>query len=208
MGLLRTGSCFGDVDILHSGIKNGSVKRSSHEFLHAQDLVVILKLAVMGSAPWTYPSLAASLRLSPSQVHTSVRRLERCDLYSVARRAALGRNLVEFVSHGVRYVFPASVGPPGRGIPTASSAPPLSTLLPSGGERFVWASRHGDLVGLTVDPLIPGVPDIVTADPGLGEVLALVDAIRIGKARERTVAIAELKRRVTDSTATTAAVAE
>jgi len=172
------------------------VKRSSQEFLHAQDLVVILKLAVMGSAPWTYPSLAASLPLSPSQVHTSVRRLERCDLYSVARKAPLGRNLLEFLSHGVRYVFPASVGSLGRGIPTASSAPPLNTLLPSGGERFVWPSRQGEVVGQSVDPLIAGVPDMAATDPALGELLALVDAIRIGKARERTVAIAELKKRL------------
>ena len=173
-----------------------TVKHGSHESLHAQDVVVGLKLAAMGGAPWTYASLATSLRLSTSQVHTSVRRLERCDLFSAARKLALGRNFFEFLSHGVRYVFPATVGTLGRGIPTASSAPPLDALLPAGGELFVWPSRRGEVVGQSVDPLIAGVPEMVGADAALGELLALVDAVRIGKPRERTVAIAELKKRL------------
>lgn len=172
------------------------MKKRSQEFLHAQDLVVVLKLIALGSEPWTYASLATTLRLSSSQVHTSVQRLGRCELYSVARRAPLARNLAEFLSHGFRYVFPANIGPPARGVATASSASPLNRLLPSGGERFVWPSGRGKDVGQSITPLIPTVPEVVPSDIVLGELLALVDAIRIGKARERTLAIGELKKRL------------
>lgn len=184
------------LDVLYSRIKNGSMKRGAQEFLHAQDVVVGLKLVALGATPWTYASLGVSLGLSASQVHTSVRRLGRCDLFSVARKAPLGRNLLEFISHGVRYVFPATVGATARGVPTAASAPPLDKLLASGDERFVWASKAGSAVGQAVDPLIAGVPEMVERDPVLGELLALVDAIRIGKARERAVAVDALKKRL------------
>ena len=173
------------------------MKRGSQDFLHAQDLVVALKLVVLASEPWTYASLAAAMGMSTSQVHTSVRRLERCQLFSAARRAPVTRNLLELLVHGVRYVFPATVGALGRGIPTASSAAPLDVLLPSGGERFVWASKAGEVVGNTVDPIIVGVPEMVVRDAALGELLALVDALRIGKARERSVAAVELEKRLT-----------
>lgn len=172
------------------------MQRASRDFLHVQDVVVALKLVAMCDAAWTYSAISIAIGLSPSQVHTAVRRLERCDLYSAARKTPLRRNLLEFLSHGVRYVFPATVGPLGRGVPTASSASPLDRLLP-GGERFVWPSPLGEVVGQTVEPLVSSVPDAAVKDPALGELLALVDAIRIGKARERAVAIDELTKRLT-----------
>jgi len=177
------------------------VKRGSQDFLHAQDLVVALKLVGLRDVPWAYGSLAAAIAMSPSQVHTSVRRLERCDLFNASRKETSNRNLLELLAHGVRFVFPGVVGPLGRGVATASSASPLDRLLPSGGERFVWASKVGENVGHTVDPLVARVPEMVVADPGLHELLALVDAVRIGKARigkarERAVAVTQLELRL------------
>ena len=173
------------------------MKRSPRLALHAQDLVVALKLVSLESAPWTYASLAAALGLSPSQVHTSVQRLERCALYSASARRVVRRNLLELLIHGVRYVFPAQLGAPARGRFTGASAVPLAPRLPSGGDHFVWASAHGEDVGLSVDPLIPEVPAIAASDPRLGELLTLVDALRLGRARERGIAEAELTTRLT-----------
>jgi len=175
------------------------MKRRSQEYLHAQDVVVAMKLAVLAEADWTYSSLAEALRLSPSQVHTSVGRLERCSLFSAPRRVVVTRSLLEFLTHGVRYVFPATVGTLGRGVATASSALPLSTLLPSWGERFVWPSSADEEVGQSVTPLIPSVPEVAVADAEFGALMALIDGIRLGKARERAVAIDELSKRLTVS---------
>jgi hypothetical protein len=45
-------------------------------------------------------------------------------------------------------------------------------------------------------PLHPAVPDAARRDNRLWELLALVDAIRIGNARERNLAGRELKKRL------------
>ena len=47
--------------------------------------------------------------------------------------------------------------------------------------------------GIGLKPLDPRVPDAVRRDVLLGELLALVDAIRIGGSRERSLAAKELK---------------
>jgi hypothetical protein len=48
------------------------------------------------------------------------------------------------------------------------------------------------------DRLYPSVVDAVQNDEKLHELLALVDAIRVGRAREREIAIKELKQRILD----------
>jgi hypothetical protein len=45
-------------------------------------------------------------------------------------------------------------------------------------------------------PLYKNVPEAARRDPKLYELLALVDAIRDGRAREREIAIDELKARI------------
>jgi hypothetical protein len=50
--------------------------------------------------------------------------------------------------------------------------------------------------GVALSPLDPRVPDAILRDERLGEMLALVDAIRIGGARERSLAVKELKGRL------------
>jgi hypothetical protein len=58
----------------------------------------------------------------------------------------------------------------------------------------VWPYGHGKLRGHSIVPLYPSVPEAATKDPKLHELLALVDALRVGKAREREIAICELKK--------------
>lgn len=49
---------------------------------------------------------------------------------------------------------------------------------------------------MALEPLHPVVPEVASRDPQLGEALALFDAIRIGKTRERALAVEELSRRL------------
>jgi hypothetical protein len=52
------------------------------------------------------------------------------------------------------------------------------------------------LFGLTISPLYPTVPAAARHDPMLYELLALVDALRVGRAREQTLAREMLARRL------------
>ena len=82
-----------------------------------------------------------------------------------------------------------------RGWPTSHSAPPLSKKIVSE-EQYVWPDPDGKVRGQAVEPLYYSVPHAVKNDPALYEMLALIDALRIGKAREKKLAADELNKRL------------
>ena len=84
-----------------------------------------------------------------------------------------------------------------RGVPTSYAAEPLKRYIKAGDEPLpVWPSSNGQIRGTALEPLYPGVPDAVERDSYLYELLALVDAIRDGRARERKIAERELVTRL------------
>lgn len=167
--------------------------------LKPQDVVVLLKLVAMGRQPWTYASLANALQLSASQMHSAVKRLVKARL-AVKKGREINpqlRNAEEFLTHGVQYVFVPEHGAVTRGIPTGYAAPPLEKSFQISDELPpVWPDPEGQVRGIFFSPLYKNVPDAARRDPALYELLALVDAIRDGRARERSMATEELKRRL------------
>jgi hypothetical protein len=164
--------------------------------LKPQDLLVLLKLAVHTDAAWSYPKLAVELAMSPSEVHASVRRASRAGLFQETSRSVNRRALLELLVHGVKYVFPAEKGGMTRGLPTAHSAPPLREHFASSEVATVWADPQGTVRGEALEPLYRSVPQAARADAKLYECLALVDTIRAGHARERELAVSELRKRL------------
>ena len=57
---------------------------------------------------------------------------------------------------------------------------------------FVWPHPNGSVRGIGVEPLHPSVPFAAMQDEKLYEMLALFDALRVGKARERNMAMERL----------------
>ena len=105
--------------------------------------------------------------------------------------------LLEFIVHGLKYVYPVQPGPLCRGIPTAHSAPPLAGKMVSNeADEYVWPDDRGDRRGQAITPLYESAPQAAKKDPRLHELLALVDALRVGHAREQALAANELKRRL------------
>jgi hypothetical protein len=103
----------------------------------------------------------------------------------------------EFLIHGVKYAFPAQRGEITRGMLTAYAAPPLSNQIASNGDLApVWPDPDGEVRGATLEPLHKTVPKAARKDPALYELLALVDALRDGRARERQLAEKELSVRL------------
>jgi hypothetical protein len=182
--------------------------------LHPQDVVVVLKLVASRDATkrWTYADLSRDLSMSASQVFRSVDRAEAARLLNAptvppppgstedAPRVWLwpnNNNLKEFLIYGVKYAFPVQRGGPTRGTPTAEAAPPLNQIL---AQDFplppVWPDPAGLFRGLAFSPLHKIVPRVARQDSKLYELLALLDAIREGRAREREIAIRELTARI------------
>ena len=166
-------------------------------FLKPQDILVLLKLIVLRDTIWSYPMLAKSLFMSQSEVHASIQRAEAACLFDRHRSRVLRSSLFEFLVHGLKYAFPATRGGSTRGIPTGYAAPPLNRLIHgASGDPPVWPDPDGEVRGYELSPLYRSVPKAVAVDPELYELLALVDAIREGRAREATLAIEELKSRL------------
>jgi hypothetical protein len=129
--------------------------------------------------------------MSPSEVHAAVGRAVASGLL---HGSELGNrpNLTaveEFLLHGVKYAFPSERGGPTRGVPTSYAAEPLRNLISSGDEPPpVWPHPDGPARGTALAPLYKAAPKAALRDPGLYELLALVDALRDGRARERKLA--------------------
>ncbi|MGQ0799657.1 MAG: MarR family transcriptional regulator [Pseudomarimonas sp.] len=165
--------------------------------LKPQDLLVLLKVAAHRELRWTYVGLGEALSMSASEVHASVRRAVTSGLAISRGRgdwSPVRPALLEFAAHGVRYVWPATAGPMKRGVPTSFGALPLSEKISAvPGEAPVWAHPQGSAKGPALSPIYRTAPQAALADPALHRMLALVDALRTGRARERTLAASLLK---------------
>ena len=160
--------------------------------LKPQDLLVLLKVAAHPPQRWTYAALGQALALSASETHACVKRAVACGLAVAPARgewAPIRPNLLEFVLHGARYVWPATPGPHKRGVPTSIGAEPLASQFNvAPGDAPVWAHPTGSAKGPTLSPLYRSAPQAALADPALHQLLALLDALRAGRARERALA--------------------
>ena len=163
---------------------------SKQPTLKPQDLLVALKLSVSPEHT-NYASLAEQLAISLSEVHAAVQRATASHLITRDNSgiSANRSSLREFLVHGLKYVFPIVLGPLTRGLPTGVSAPPLyeqfqhSDALP-----LVWPDQDGLIRGISVLPIYPSVPSASKKDAKLYRLLAVVDALRGGAAREREMA--------------------
>lgn len=167
--------------------------------LKPQDILVLLKLIAIGRNGWAYNRLAVELDMSPSEVHSAVKRALMAGLAIPKEKAIVPytRNLLEFIICGLKYVYVPERGEMMRGMPTAHAAAPLRSMLMDDGEPPpVWPHAHGEIRGMAFSPLYKSAPEAARRDEKLYELLALVDAIRGGRARERELAVRELSKRL------------
>ena len=141
----------------------------------------------------TFGELARELATSSSQVHKAVRHLTVAGLLLPGTRSVNRSALLEFLVHGVKYAFPVQVGAPTRGVRTAHSGPALAGHFDDI-DPIVWAAPDGEAVGREIEPLYPGAIHLRERAPDTYRLLTLIDAIRMGRARERNLAVEELER--------------
>lgn len=163
------------------------------------DTVVAAKLVSVATNGISYQGLSESLGVSAAEAHAASRRLIKAQLFRDKDRQVpypKRQALLEFWVHGLKYVYPAEVGAPSRGVPTSVGALPLSAHFPVTGEGVpVWPSADGNVRGPALEPVHPSA---LTAaqDPRVYELLTLIDALRVGRAREQHLARDLLKARL------------
>jgi hypothetical protein len=165
--------------------------------VESRDILVLLKIVARQGAAWTQPEIAGELCISQSVVSRALKTAADAELYHPGTRRVHAPSLEEALVHGARFFLRPDQGGEVRGLATASAAPPLNDLIASQAIMLpVWPDPQGDVRGLAVEPLHPNVPRAARKDPRLYELLALVDALRIGGPRERVLAAEELHRRI------------
>lgn len=161
--------------------------------LKPQDIVLLLKIISTNDTGWNQKPVARSLGMSQSEVSDAVARSKYAGLLDTKGKIVMKSPLLELLSHGIPYVFPQRPGAVVRGLPTAHSASPLKEQIKST-EIYVWPYAEGNVRGHSIQPLYPSVPRAVLNDTRLYELLVLTDALRVGRAREKELALALLKK--------------
>lgn len=163
--------------------------------MRPQDIVVLLKILLEEGKPWTQLSLARALFMSQSEISASLSCSHYARLLHDNGRKVVRQSFMDLLQYGVPFVFPQQPGNMVRGVPTAHSAAPLKKLIEST-EHYVWPYAKGTVRGHGIQPLFNTVMQAVELDAQLYELLALVDAVRVGKVREKNLALDMLRKRI------------
>lgn len=163
--------------------------------MRPHDIVVLLKIAAKKDQPWLMKDLAYELGISASEISESLNRSCIAGLITKDKKRLMKMAILDFLEYGLRYVYPQHPGPKYRGIATAHSAAPLNNEIVSS-EPYVWPYAEGNIRGESIEPLHPKVPEASLKDAVFYEYMALCDALRVGRAREKKLAIEALKKRL------------
>ena len=155
----------------------------AHNGMRPLDIAVLLKIIAMGEKDWNHQSLAKSLFISQSEISESLNRSAFAGLVNQEKKKVFIQALQGFLFEGLKYVFPVHPGMLVRGMATSHAAPVLSKHFVYS-EAYVWPDIQGKERGMAVRPLYPGAVDAAKEDPLLYDLLAIVDALRVGKVRE------------------------
>lgn len=165
--------------------------------IRPQDILILLKIVCCKDRDWRAVDLARELKISPAEVSMALERARSVGFLDAEKRRVMKAPLLEFLLHAVKYVFPAEPGPLCRGIPTSHSAPPLANrIVAAEDDQYVWPHDEGNVRGQAIAPLYDSAPEAARQDPKLYEFLALIDALRVGRARERNLAAEEIEDRL------------
>lgn len=158
------------------------------------DVVVSVKAAVLPEPRWTIAEMVEHLGMDNAQVYRAAKNAAKAGLL-IADPSAKGVQtpnraaLLELLIHGVKYTMVPARGRLTRGMPTAHAAPVLADRIAADDEPVpVWPTPDGTVRGESFEPLHRCVPVAAARDPRFYAAMALVDAIRDGRARERKLA--------------------
>lgn len=161
-----------------------------------QDLVVLLKKITSKGRALSLRKLAEELGMSASSVSESLERSKKAQLVDRNKKRVNTLALQEFMVHGLAYVFPAETGRVIRGIPAYISASPIKEQVANATDQYVWRYAKGDARGQMIEPLYPSVPEAAMRDEELYRLLVIADTLRMGRSREKEIAITELSKHI------------
>ncbi|GEM46657.1 hypothetical protein [Deinococcus cellulosilyticus] len=166
--------------------------------LKDQDVLLLVVLTSTSAPPQGYQGLADFTGISLSETHSSIKRLDRSGLVHKGEVGfkAHSQRALEFFLHAIKYLYPPEYGPETRGVATLHHVLPFSEHFPEETPRTVWPDAEGTQRGTALIPIHKYAPSIARNHPQVHQTLALLDALRAGRNRERTLAEKHLSKRL------------
>lgn len=157
--------------------------------LRPYDPVVALYLGSLKK--WDhYEKASQELLISPSMIFASVKRLRYAGLIADGPNRVNIKALGDFIQYGVPYAFADKPMEMTLGIPTSWGCPALkSNFNFSENTPDVWAHPKGVVRGYRVEPLHKKFPEASLGNENIYNYCGLIDAIRLGRSREKKMAI-------------------
>lgn len=159
-----------------------------HNGMRPQDIAILLKIVLLGKQDWQFQDLSRALYISGGEITSSLNRSRLAGLVDYNRKRVNRLALLEFLQHGLTYVFPEAPGALTKGMPTAHSHPILQKNIVSS-QVYVWPDIEGMEYGQAIEPLYENQVKAAKQDPELYAALAMLDVLRSGKTREISFAL-------------------
>lgn len=166
-----------------------------HNGMRPQDVALLLAIASLKDKPWQQKNLSEMTGISKGEVSESLNRSAFGGLLSINKSSVHKLAFFDLLEFGLKHIFPVHPGKEVKGVPTAISASPLNKMIMSN-VQFVWPSENGNVVGFAIESLYKTLPEFAVNHQDFYELLALTDALRFGRNRERQIAMKELKHRI------------
>lgn len=158
-----------------------------HKGMRPHDIVVLSQI-IISPKDWKGQDLSHKLKLSASEISYSLQRSSIAGLLSPDKKQVMKRTLMEFIQFGLPYIFPAVKGPVVVGVATAYSAPIMKNFLMND-DNIVWPYADGNTRGESIEPLYAKAPQAALSNSELYELMALLDVMRMGRVREKQIAL-------------------
>lgn len=175
--------------IRESRIENRPIRTMKQIAMRPQDIVILLKKIAPGGWIMNGKQLSESVGISQSEVSEALARCKVSGLIDPSSNRVNALALKDFLVFGLKYAFPIVPAGVVKGVPTYVSASPIKERIVQSSEVFVWPDNKGSLRGQAIQPLYPSVPSAIEKDSDFYALLVVADTLRMGRVREREIAI-------------------
>jgi len=152
--------------------------------LKPQDIVLAFHL-VQGEL-LSQHEMAVKVGLSQPEVSNALKRLKASRLLLADARSIVAPHLIELCVHGVKYFFPPVMGHRTGGVPTVTLADPLKGKVAGEDMDLVWPAPRGPARANSLEPIHACAVAAAQNDERVYRLLVLLDGIRVGKSRIRS----------------------
>lgn len=162
--------------------------------IQSEDVLILLKLAVMKSNKWDLEFLSEELGHEQSEIRNSLDRLAKIRLINHPTNEIMIPELREFILHSVQYLFPAQPGKLVRGMLTGGKPGLFFAIGLPFTSIWAWPKEDGLEHGFEIEPLSPHCCFAATNDAKLRLLLGVTETMRVAGSEARHWAREELNR--------------